>query len=67
MPQTHLSFPAGVPGEGKETYSDMVLPPSPWGIEQERIVMVHRAWQDNSAAGVGTDPLGCAGSRDVVS
>lgn len=29
--------------------------------------MVHQAWQDNSAVvGIGADPLGCAGCRDVV-
>lgn len=43
--QTHSSFPAAVTGEGKGTYSEMILPPSPWGIEQGRTVMVHQAWQ----------------------
>lgn len=45
----------------------LILPPCPWGIEQERTVMVHQAWQENSAAGMSTDQPGCAGCRDVVS
>lgn len=44
----------------------MVLPPCRWGIEQERAVVVRQAWQGDSAAGTGTDPLGCAGSRDFL-
>lgn len=61
--QTQHSFPAGVTGEGKGTYSDMVLPLSPWGIELVRFAKPGRI----TPADMGTDPLGSAACRDVVS